>query len=188
MPPQTDFRVALPTSVGELMRLALMNNPFLAREDIVDREVISGRIGLLVAERSATTTLLYLWTHPIDDLSPWMEHVSGWFERYADWRTAYELDPPSATVRAILASPAVEPKVRRALNLVSCPVTLTRYVYGELGGGALLGWETTADTTGSIGLPANPGNRYPRAGLNVSQRSPDPDELSPQEVAFFQGR
>ena len=188
MRPLSDFRVVVPTSVGDLMRLAALNNPFFAREDVVAREVISDRIGLLVAERGATTTMLYLWTHPIDDLSPWMAHASNWFEHYADWRRANELSQTSPSVRVMLASPGVEPKVRGALRLVSCPVTWTRYVYGEVGGRALLGWETTTDTTGFIPVPGKAGNSAPEEKDLVSPQLSAPDELSPEEVAFFHGR
>jgi len=175
------LRLTAPPDVADLMCLAATDNPFLSREDIVAREVVTERIGLLVAERFSASTLLYLWTHTIDDLSPWMAHAAQWLERYPAWRTAHALAPAAAPVRMVLAAPGVGPTVGSALRLVAGPVTLSRYVYGELGGRAVLGWETGTEVSrqllnGTIPLEPHPaGDGKPFV----------PDDLTPEEVAFF---
>lgn len=177
------LRLTGPRDVGDLMGLAAAGNPFLSREDIVGREVVTDRIGLLVAERASATTLLYLWTRPIDDVSPWMAHAAQWFERYPDWRKAHELAESVAPIRVVLAAPDMKPSVRGALRLVSCPVTLSRYVYGELGGRAVLGWETGTETSGQSLAATVPAVSDTEGRGEVD----DPGDLTPDEVAFFLG-
>lgn len=183
LPPPSTLRLAGPRNVGDLMRLAAADNPFLSGQDILAREVVTDRIGLLVAGRSSAATLLYLWTNAIDDVSPWMAHVAQWFERYPDWRKAHGLAQSAAPVRVILASPGMGSSVRSALRLVSCPVTVSRYVYGELGGRQVLGWETETATNGQA--PEVTIHSGPHPGM--LGKPSDPGDLTPEEVAFFLG-
>jgi hypothetical protein len=161
------------------MCLAAAHNPFLSREEIVDREVVTDRIGLLVAGRASVATLLYLWTHGIDDVSPWMAHAAQWLDRYPIWRKAHDLAPSAAPVRVVLAVPGIGPSVRSALRLVSCPMTLSRYVYGEFGGKTVLAWDT--ETRGQSLEGTVPVGRQPVVGGGIS----NPEGLTPEEVAFF---
>ena len=175
------LRLSGPRDVADLMCLAAADNPFLSREDIVAREVVTDRIGLLVASRSSAATLLYLWTHAIDDVSPWMAHAAQWFEQYPNWRKAHELVQSAAPVRVVLAAPGMGSSVRSALRLVARPVTLSRYVCGELGGRAVLGWETETETSGQSLEGPVPVEVPPV----VHGRTFDPDDLTPEEAAFF---
>jgi hypothetical protein len=146
----------------------------------LERVVVTDRIGLLVGGNRSMVTLLYLWTHPIDDVSPWMAHVSRWLERYPIWRNAHDLGSSSESARIVLAAPGLEDGVRGALRLVVCPVTFVRYCCLELTGKTVLGWERDV-TPGAIGTPANAPTTYHRAGLEASSS----DALTSEELAFF---
>lgn len=174
-------RVVGPPDVGDLLRLVAADNPFLAHEEILDRVVITDRIGLLIGGRSDAATLLYVWTRTIEDVSPWIAHAAQWLEQYPIWRKAYGLVSSDAPVRMVLAAPGIEERLRNALGLVARPVTLTRYVCVELGGEAVLGWESGPEPGGNV-----------IAGTALAGQRPTPphrtavsDDLTPEELAFF---
>jgi hypothetical protein len=181
MRPTSSFRLTAPRDVADLIGLAAAHNPFLSQEEIVARELVTDRIGLLVAGRSSTATLLYLWTQAIDEVSPWMAHAAQWLERYQAWRRAHELAESDDPIRMVLAAPEMGPSVRTALRLIARPVILSRYVYGEIGGRPGLGWEAGSETIGptmEVTAPAEP-----RPVVCGSIR--EPDDLTPEERAFF---
>ncbi len=147
----------------------------------MERVVVTDRIGLLVGGNPSMITLLYLWTLPIDDVSPWMAHVSRWLERYPIWRKAHDLGSSSESARIVLAAPGLEDGVRGALRLVICQVTFVRYCYLELAGKTVLGWERDV-APGMIGTPGNTSTMTShRAGLQASSS----DALTSEELAFF---
>jgi hypothetical protein len=170
-----------PPDVGDLLRLASRDNPFLRQDQVLNRDVLTDRIGLLVGNGPAGVTLLYVWTQPIEEMSSWMAHAAQWLDRYPIWRKAHELNPSVTPVRMVLASPDVGERVRSALRLVSCHVTLTRYVYVEIGGQAALGWD----------LGAEPGKKGSEEQTTTSQHVGEPEktsiteDLTMEELAFF---
>lgn len=176
------MRLGGPLDVGELVSLAALENPFTEREEVVGRELVSDRIGLIVAEQGGVATLLYLWTHAIEDLSPWMAHASQWLLLYPVWRRAQGLAPSAAPVRVVLAAPDIGPAARLALRLVSCRVTTSRYAVVDLGGRSSLGWEMeSGETVDGENLAAD-------RRLEGSVQRDLGDELTPEELAFFRHR
>lgn len=177
VPKPTTLRLVDPPDVGDLLCLASRDNPFLRQDQVLDREVITARIGLLVGNGTAGATLLYVWTQPVEDLSSWMAHAAQWLDRYPIWRKAHEMGSSVAPIRMILASPDVGERVRSALRLVSCHVTLARYVYVEIGGQAALGWDLGPDPERSTTANRHVGER---------EKAPDTEDLTMEELAFFQ--
>jgi hypothetical protein len=180
-PQPTGLRLREVPDLGDLIRLAVAENPFLPREAVLDRVVVTDRVGLLVGDSSATITLLYLWTHTIDDVSPWMAHAGQWLERYAIWRKAHGLAPSSEAVRMVLAAPGLGEGARSALRLVSCRVTPVRYSYLELSGKAVLAWEWGAEPVKTV-TQWNASTTHDPASLEAAAI---PELLTSEELAFF---
>lgn len=181
VPQPTTFRLVGPPDVGDLICLASRDNPFLRQDQILDREVITDRIGLLVGNGPAGMTLLYVWTQPIEEMSSWMAHAAQWLDRYPIWRKAHGLGPSVAPVRMVLASPDVGERARSALRLVSCHVTLTRYVYVEIGGQEALGWDLRPEP----GKKGSEGSTTASQYVGEREKASTIEDLTMEELAFF---
>ncbi len=181
IPRPTVLRLSVGPDLGDVMRLAAAENPFLPQEEVLDRVVLTDRIGLLVGGNTSMVTLLYLWTRTIDDVLPWMTHASQWLERYPIWRKAHGLALSSEPVRMVLAAPGLGDGVRSALRLISGHVTPVRYSYLAFAGRAVLGWESENEAPVPVADGSAPAT-HPRASLETASIA---DALTPEELAFF---
>jgi hypothetical protein len=174
-------RLVTPPDVGDLIRLASRDNPFLRQDQVLDREVLADRIGLLVGSGPAGATLLYVWTQPVEEMSSWMAHAAQWLDRYPIWQKAHGLHPSVAPVRVVLASPDVGERARSALRLVSCHVTLARYVYVEIGGQAALGWDLGPEPGKKASEEPTTANQH----VGEREKASITEDLTMEELAFF---
>lgn len=179
--PSPTVRLAGTPDVGDLIRLAAKDNPLLREGPILGREIVTDRLGLIMAGGASGATLLYLWTQPIEDVSPWMAHAAQWLDRYPIWRKAHGLVPSAEPVRMVLAAPDVGDRARSALRLLLCPVTLTRYASVELGGQVVLAWEPAFEGVGrgpdQSGVGSQPGGE--------GEQTSSIENLTMEELAFF---
>ncbi len=163
------------------MHRAAHDNPFLRQGQVLEREIVTDRMGLLVIGGAEGETLLYVWTQPIEDISPWLAHAAQWVDRHPLWRRAHGLTPSIEPVRMVLAAPDIGDRIRSALRLISCRVVLARYVYAELGGRAALAWETGLDAAGRAS--EQPPNHDRQVGEGAKTRVTE--DLTMEELAFF---
>lgn len=179
--PSAPLRLLGPPDLGDLIHLAAHDNPFLRQDQVLEREIVTDRMGLLVISGADGETLLYVWTQPIEDISSWLAHAAHWLDRYPLWRKAHGLTPSIEPVRMVLAAPDIGDRTRSALRLISCRVALARYAYAELGGQAALAWETGLDAAGSES--AQPPGNDQQAGERAKTRVTE--DLTMEELAFF---
>jgi len=171
-------------AVGNLMRVVAERNPFLPLAAVVERAIISERIGLLVGDAPDGMTLLYVWTHEDPGCLTWLINLAQWQDAYPAWRSAHGLPPCSLSLRVIVAAPSVVTGLRDALRLLVGSVGVVSYQCLDLDGKLVLGWES--DTV------SGRNERGERVAEPVAEPfchvvgADSPDGLTPDERAFFQ--
>ncbi|MFZ5862589.1 MAG: hypothetical protein ACOYXR_07115 [Nitrospirota bacterium] len=170
--------------VGDLMRVAAAYNPFIPRESVVERTIVSERIGLLIGDAPEGTILLYLWTEEDPGGLMWLVHLARWKSSYPAWRSAHGLPACSRGVRIIVAVPGVVTGLRDAVRLLGDSVTVVRYQCLDVDGSVVVGWEsdTVAQRPQREDLTVAP-VAHPR---RETSRSTVHEALTPDEWAFFQ--
>lgn len=171
--------IRLLSDPADLVCLAVISNPYMAASTIVDRQVVSEQIGLLVGGAAEPLTCLYLWVAPVEDLSPWMAHAVRWLRRYPQWRRVHGLVADGTPPRLVLAGPEFGEAVRPSLGFLNAKADLVRYTCVEFQQVRSLCWEETAlqsAITGEVAADSKSlGHRREHASI-----------LSPEEIAFFQ--
>ena len=135
------LRAVLLDDPVDLLGLACASNPFIAADAIVDRQLVTEQMGLLVGRESTIfrhaggdadrITCLYLSVRPLADLSPWMAHAARWLGLYPAWRRLHGRPASGAPPNVILAGPDFGDDVKRGLSLLALPVRLVRYACVE---------------------------------------------------------
>jgi hypothetical protein len=170
--------------VGDLMRVAVPQNPFIPCAAVIERTVVSEHIGLLVGDAPEGMTLVYLWAHEDPECLTWLIHLARWRESYPAWRSAHGLPSCARPLRVIVAVPGGLSGLRDAVRVLVGSVAVARYQCLDLDGTMVLGWET--DKTSG----------YEEQGDRIAEREPEPardvvrsrtsEILTPDEWAFFQ--
>ena len=125
------LRAVLLDDPVDLLGLACASNPFIAADTIVDRQLVTEQIGLLVGGDADRITCLYLSVRPLADLSPWMAHAARWLGLYPAWRRLHGRPASGAPPNIVLAGPDFGDDVKRGLSLLALPVRLVRYACVE---------------------------------------------------------
>ncbi len=131
MPTPGRLRAVLLDDPVDLLGLACASNPFMAADTIVDRQLVTEQIGLLVGGDADRITCLYLSVRPLADLSPWMAHAARWLGLYPAWRRLHGRPALGAPPEVVLAGPDFGDDVKRGLSLLALPVRLVRYACVE---------------------------------------------------------
>lgn len=164
----------------ELLVLAAGANPFIAASAILDRQVVTDDIGLLVGGSPNQPTCLFLWVTPLRDLWPWMAHAARWLGLYPSWRRLHGLSPSAMPVKMVLAGPDVGDEARVAVSLIALPVILARYTCLGYGPSRRLCWEDWDEERDAQDLNAAIPGTQGDTGTVVG--------MSAEEVAFFRRR
>lgn len=181
------LRAVLLDDPVDLLRLARVSNPFIAADTIVDRQLVTEHISLLIGGDADRITCLYLSVRPLADLSPWMAHAARWLGLYPAWRRLHGHPASGAPPNVVLAGPDFGDDVERSLSLLALPVRLVRYACVECEHVRDLCWEA-GDGDGVI----DSGIRRDRgATAGIPQRFEAPHrreprtDLSAEETEFF---
>jgi hypothetical protein len=171
--------------VGDFVRMAAEQNPFIPRTAVLERTIVSERIGLLVGDTPDGMSMLYLWTVEDPGCLSWLIQLAKWRNDYPAWRAARGLPPCGRPIRVIVAVPGVLGGMRDAVRLLIGSVAVVPYHVVDVEGKPILGWDTASLTHHAQGgrdhvadeaiVPAVDGVR--------SRRS---ETLTPDEWAFFQ--
>jgi hypothetical protein len=170
--------------VGDLMRVAAEQNPFIPCSAVIERTVVAERIGLLVGDAPDGMTLVYVWAHEDPGCLTWLIHLARWRESYPAWRSAHGLPPCARPLRVIVAVPGGLNGLRDAVRGLVGSVAVVRYQCLDLDGTVVLGWETDK-LTGHEERGDRIAERAPEPALDVI-RSSAPEMLTSDEWAFFQ--
>jgi len=191
------LRAVLLDDPVELLGLACASNPFMAADTIVDRQLVTEQIGLLVGGDADRITCLYLSVRPLADLSPWMAHAARWLGLYPAWRRLYGRPALGAPPNVVLAGPDFGDDVKQGLSLLALPVRLVRYACVECEHVRDLCWETGDGggvTDSGIRLDRSSATEdrcFPDATDEIHQRFEAPHrrepqtDLSAEETEFF---
>ena len=125
------LRAVLLDDPVDLLGLACASNPFIAADTIVDRQLVTEQIGLLIGGGADRITCLYLSIRPLADLSPWMAHAAWWLGLYPAWRRLHGWPASDVPPDVVLAGPDFGDDVKRGLSLLALPVRLVRYACVE---------------------------------------------------------
>ena len=164
----------------DLLRLAEGANPFIAGSAVLDRQIVTNDMGLLIGGSPDQPTCLFLSVTALHDLGPWIPQAARWIELYPTWRRLHGLSPSALPVKMVLAGPGVGEGVRAVVRLLTLPVVLacfTGFGYGQSRGLCWEGWEEGSDTQPQSGP-------IPRAHGDTGSRV----AMSAEELAFFRGR
>lgn len=201
------LRAVLLDDPVDLLGLACASNPFMAADTIVDRQLVTEQIGLLVGGDADRITCLYLSVRPLADLSPWLAHAARWLGLYPAWRRLHGRPASGAPPDVVLAGPEFGDDVKRGLSLLALPVKLVRYACVECEHVSSvtvdrcfprdLCWETgDSDRVTDSGIrldrsSATEDRCFPDATDGIHQRSEAPHrreprtDLSAEETEFF---
>jgi len=181
------LRAVLLDDPVDLLGLACASNPFMAADTIVDRQLVTEQIGLLVGGDADRITCLYLSVRPLADVSPWMAHAARWLGLYPAWRRLHGRPASGVPPNVVLAGPDFGDDVKRGLSLLALPVRLVRYACVECEHVRDLCWET-----GDGGGVTDSGIRLDRDATDgIHQRFEAPHrreprtDLSAEETEFF---
>jgi hypothetical protein len=166
--------------------MAAEQNPFIPRAAVLERTLVSERVGLLVGDAPDGMTMLYLWTHEDPGLLPWLIQFARWRNDYPAWRSAHGLPPCGRPLRVITAVPGMVSGWRDAVRLVIGSVAVVPYHCVDVEGKIVLGWDTTSlahRAHGGSDCVAEPATMVPAVDV---VRSSAPATLTPEEWAFFQ--
>ena len=171
----------------DLLGLACASNPFIAADTIVDRQLVTEQIGLLVGADADRITCLYLSVRPLADLSPWMAHAARWLGLYPAWRRLHGRPASGVPPNVVLAGPDFGDDVKRGLSLLARPVRLVRYACVECEHVRDLCWATgDSDGVTDSGIRLD---RDATDGIRQRIEAPHPREprtdLSAEETEFF---
>jgi hypothetical protein len=164
----------------DLLRLAEGANPFIACSAVLDRQVVTNDMGLLIGGSTDQPICLFLSVTPLHDLGPWISHAARWIDLYPAWRRLHGLSPSALPVNVVLASPGVGEGVRLAVRLITLPVVLACFTGLGYGPSRCLcweGWEEGGATQAQSGpIPRVRGETGVRAAISA------------EELAFFRAR
>ncbi|MFZ5874841.1 MAG: hypothetical protein ACOYXU_00400 [Nitrospirota bacterium] len=169
--------------VGDLVRMAAEQNPFLPRAVVLERTIVSERIGLLVGDAPDGMTMLYLWTHEDPGGLPWLVHLARWRSDYPAWRSAHGLPPCARPLRVIVAVPGTIIGVRDAVRLLIGSIAVVPYRCVDIEGNLVLGWDAVSLTEDQSGGDRVVEQAVVRTIDGVWSSSSD--TLTPEEWAFF---
>jgi hypothetical protein len=181
------LRAVLLDDPVDLLGLARASNPFMAADTIVDRQLVTEQIGLLVGGDADRITCLYLSVRPLADLSPWMAHAARWLGLYPAWRRLHGRPASGAPPNVVLAGPDFGDDVKRGLSLLALPVRLVRYACVECEHVRDLYWETgdgDGVTDSGIRLDRDATDEIHQRFEAPHRREPRTD-LSAEETEFF---
>jgi hypothetical protein len=181
------LRAVLLDDPVDLLGLACASNPFIAADTIVDRQLVTEQIGLLVGGDADRITCLYLSVRPLADLSPWMAHAARWLGLYPAWRRLHGRPASGAPPNIVLAGPDFGDDVKRGLSLLALPVRLVRYTCVECEHAMDLCWETgdgDGVTDSGIRLDRDATDGIHQRFETPHRREPRTD-LSAEETEFF---
>ena len=181
------LRAVLLDDPVDLLGLACASNPFIAADTIVDRQLVTEQIGLLVGGDADRITCLYLSVRPLADLSPWMAHAARWLGLYPAWRRLHGRPASGVPPNVVLAGPDFGDDVKRGLSLLARPVRLVRYACVECEHVRDLCWATgDSDGVTDSGIRLD---RDATGGIDQMFEAPHRREprtdLSAEETEFF---
>jgi hypothetical protein len=165
--------------------MAAEQNPFIPCAALLQRTIVSERIGLLVGDAPDGMTMLYLWTHEDPGGLPWLTQFARWRSDYPAWRSAHGLAPCIRPLRVIVAVPGMVSGLRDAVRLLIGSVAVVTYHCVDVEGKLLLGWDASSLTDQAQGGGDRVAEQAVVPAVDVV-RSGSPETLTPEERAFFQ--
>jgi hypothetical protein len=165
--------------------MAAEQNPFFPRAAVLQRTIVSDRIGLLIGDATDGMTMLYLWTDEDSGCLPWLIHFARWRRDYPDWRLAHGMPPSTRPLRVIVAVPGIVSGLREAVRLLIDSVEAAAYRCVDVEGKFVLNWDATS-LTHCVQDGSDRGAEQAMVPAVDGARSSSSETLTPEEWAFFQ--